>query len=71
MEVITTQKPITWPDRLKAMDLGQELTADISASSAARQAISRSLPNSGCEMLFETETIKNGNKRFLKIKRVA
>ncbi|KIO75250.1 hypothetical protein TH53_21815 [Pedobacter lusitanus] len=72
---LETEKAKGWPERLKSMKVGNVIPVSISSLSAARQAISRSLPNSGVEMKFETETkekiVKNKVVKYGEIKRTA
>lgn len=41
MELITTEKPTHWTDRLRGMEINGSITADISAKNTVRAAIQR------------------------------
>lgn len=75
MQLLKTAKAVGWPERLKAMEVGQTLPVALKNAASARQAISRSLPNSGVTMEFETETmtkvIKGKNVKYVEIRRTA
>jgi hypothetical protein len=74
MELVETITPPTWPARLSAMAIGNTMDVALKNAASVRGAISRTLPNSGVEMEFETKTktkvIKRKEVRYIEVKRV-
>jgi len=73
MEIITIKKKtVTWPSRLKALEVGEELKVSLFNAQAVRGCISRTLKLYHPEMEFTTETKKSDKgKKYLEVKRVA
>lgn len=47
MEVLTTETPTSWPQRLQEMDIGQELKADIVKKNTVRDAANKVFNRTG------------------------
>lgn len=75
MELVETTKAPSWRERLEAMAIGSTIPVSLKNARAAREAISRAIPNSGSTMKFETETkestVKKKTVKYLEIKRTA
>lgn len=58
MRLLKTSKTKPWPLRLKNVKPGETIQVHPSSISACRQAISRSLPDSGYDCSFETKAAR-------------
>lgn len=68
MEVLTTEKATSWPERLADLEVNEELRADYDKRKTVRDAISKVFLKKG--MKFSTEKkVENGDKILL-VKRV-
>lgn len=41
MEVLTTERPTSWPERLENLDIGDEINADYSKRNTVRDAVNK------------------------------
>lgn len=71
MEVLTTERPTSWPDRLENLQLGEEINADYNKRKTVRDAADRVFLRTGKK--FSTQKIfldSEKNVSVLKVKRV-
>jgi hypothetical protein len=68
MEVLTTETPTSWPQRLQEMDIGQELKADILKKNTVRDAANKVFLKTGRR--FSTNKKFVDGTEILFIKRV-
>lgn len=71
MEVLTTERPTSWPDRLENLDVGEEIKADLVAKNTVRDAAKRVFLRSGKRFSTRKEILDSDKKiSVLTVKRV-
>lgn len=68
MEVLTTETPTSWPQRLEKMEIGQEIAADFDKKNTVRNAANKVSLKSGRK--FSTEKKNSNGVHILLVRRV-
>lgn len=68
MEVFTTEKPTSWPQRLMELDVGEKILADFSKKNTVRDAANKVFLRE--DRKFSTKKKVVQDRKFLEIKRV-